>query len=730
MFLRPSKATINVSKNSMKILLLDPKKNHSDTVHGFGCLLGDATIITGEQVDNYSSDSSVIDIIIGAGELANGSRVADQLLEWRTHPYTYLVPCWILADQTPFSGICLWPNLTIDRFSPQLVDHEFCGWLNEIAEWQQTRMDLEDYNTLRQHSSLELLTSLALRKASGRLSVFDEEGSEGYLLVRSGCYAEGLVKHISGTEAFFEFLTWRNGSYCWEASASEPAQEEDLPLDLMIQDGLRLIREANVLYHFMPDLNQLVSRTESQSALHDGAAPFFAARKNLYHLIDGSVSAAQLLEASPLSRPRTMSVLAQWFSLDDIALTAAASSDVAPLVVDVAPAVPVLAPEVSSDLVEALAVEATLSSPVDLDVLPGQDIARRHRLLIVDDSALMCRALHEIFSGDPRFEIVGVAHDGVEALAVIEKLKPDVVTLDIQMPRMDGLTTLKHIMIRGPLPVVILSAFTKETSQLTYESFKYGAVDVCTKPVKGELRDMEAQRQDLRDRVAEAAVVHMDAAQYIRRAKRTAAASSPEAGPLLSSIEEGTPPSRLVVIGCGAGGFPALLKLMFAASWDDPSIVSVVCLAMPQRVIDALLPNLAKDSGRRMESVIPGLVLDSGGCYLVSSDSCYHLVQEGSGVKMEQATASKDPLRPLDCLLGSASRSLGDGITAGILSGVGDDGLEGLQSVKQHGGCVLVLTPPACLKPEFPRRVLQTVSAEEVQTVTDMARLLWSPKRT
>ncbi len=99
------------------------------------------------------------------------------------------------------------------------------------------------------------------------------------------------------------------------------------------------------------------------------------------------------------------------------------------------------------------------------------------------------RSAAKYFGLDSRFEIVGVAHDGVEALALIEKLKPDVVTLDIQMPRMDGLTALKHIMIRDPRPVVVLSAFTKQTSRLTYESFKYGAVDVCTKPSKGDLSD-------------------------------------------------------------------------------------------------------------------------------------------------------------------------------------------------------------------------------------------------
>ncbi len=721
----------------MKILLLGPSTTYAETLQEFACLRGDVTVITGEQVDNYSSDSSIIDIIVGSGDFTNGSKVTDQLLAWRTHPYTYLVPCWIISDQEPFTRVCLWPGLSIDRFSPQLLDHEFCSWLTDVAEWQQTRMHLEACNTFQHHSCLELVTSLALRKASGRLTVFDEEGGEGYLLFRSGCFAEGLVKHINGPEAFFEFLTWHHGSYCWEISESSLPQEEDLPVDLLIQDGLRLLREANLLYHFMPDLHQLLHRTESQSALHDGAAPFFAARKEIYYLIDGSVSAARLVEASPLSRPRTMSILAQWFSLDDISLASTAASEPASLEVQAeaeAHDAYVSLVEASVVLDEKQNLEATLQAQVDVDTaseehpVEQQYPSTRHRLLIVDDSALMCRALRDIFSKDPRFEIVGVAHDGVEALAVLEKLKPDVLTLDIQMPRMDGLTTLKHIMIRDPRPVVILSAFTKETSQLTYESFKYGAVDVCTKPVKGQLQDMEAQQLDLRDRVAQAAVVHLDAAQYIRRGRKPSVSSSEAVDSLISSADGAVSAPRLVIIGCGAGGFPSLLKLMFAFSWDDPMSSTIACMAMPGRVIDALLPNLVKDTVRRLEPLAHGLLLESGVCYMYSNDFCFRLLNEAPRIRVEEDDQGCENLGPMDYLFSAAAESFGDRVTACILAGVGEDGLAGLQAVKQRGGRTYVLTPQACLKPDLPRRVLELGDAEEVQTVGEMARLLWGSK--
>jgi chemotaxis response regulator CheB len=171
-----------------------------------------------------------------------------------------------------------------------------------------------------------------------------------------------------------------------------------------------------------------------------------------------------------------------------------------------------------------------------------------------------------------------------------------------------------------------------------------------------------------------------------------------------------------------------LLKLMFAFSWDDPSAISIVCLAMPQRVIDALLPNLVKDLGRRMQSLVPDAFLEPGVCYLVSSDSCFRLVNEDSRVKVAKEVESGGPLRPLDCLLGTASRSFSQSVTASILSGVGDDGLVGVQTVKQQGGRAFVLTPEVCLKPEFPRRLLERGWAEEVRTVAEMASLLWGGK--
>jgi two-component system, chemotaxis family, protein-glutamate methylesterase/glutaminase len=561
-------------------------------------------------------------------------------------------------------------------------------------------MHLTSYNTLKSHSVLELTTSLALRKASGTLSVFDEDGGEGSFAFHAGCLTNASLKHITGVDAFLEFFAWSRGSYCWEPSASGTADGQAQPLDLLIQEGLRQMRDANVLFHFVQDLEHPLRRTESQSALDDSAAPYFVARKEIYSLIDGKLSADQIMAASPLSRLKTMGLLAKWFSLGDIA------EAIDPLHHDEAamePPCPQLEP-----------------APA---VAPDRPI-KPYRLLIVDDSHLMCKALQEIFSKDLRFEMVGVAHDGLEALDLVEQHQPDVVTLDMQMPRMDGLTTLKHIMIRNPRPVVIVSAFTQETSQLTYESFKYGAVDVVTKPAKGKARQMEMEEQGLRERVADASCLRMEAAQYIRRNNRKRNGPAVVLPAREAVVLSSRPVSGVIVIACGAGGFPSLLKLFLAVSAAEELPATITCMAMPKRVVEALAPNLAKDCQREIQLLVPGTPIKAGTHYVYSYEHGFHLLKEADRVRVEQSLQGAAVQRPFDHLFRGVAESFGERVLALLVSGSGEDGIEGMRVVQQLGGQTVVLSPDRCLKPDLPRKILAMGYAREAQSVAELARLL------
>jgi two-component system chemotaxis response regulator CheB len=542
---------------------------------------------------------------------------------------------------------------------------------------------------------LEILTSLALRKATGKLSVFDEEGVEGAMFFKDACLVGAGLSHLRGSEALFDFLTWTRGNYIWEECEHTGRQFEPLPVYELIYQGLKLIRDANLFFHFTHDLDCPITRTESESALDDGAIPFFAEQNALYRLIDGPISPIRLIEASPLSRPRTMNILAKWFSLGDI----------------------------KSLQEEKLAGGEELRDNQPVIIAAQSDTPPEQlRILIVDDSHLMCKVLKNIFSEDPRFEVVGTAHDGVEALNLLDRQKPDIVTLDMQMPRMDGLTTLKHIMVRNPKPVVVLSAFTKDTSLLTYESFKYGAVDVLTKPSNGTDLDMAKQEEEIRSRIVQASHVRIEAAQYIRRKKSSKIQHETPAGDYGSSWNAGESLDCIAAIYCGSGGFPSLLKLLFGLSQVERYPATIICAAMPRRVVEALAPSLQKDCGIRIERLLPDAVLKNGACYIYSYEECFIL--QGGIVKMERVLDHPVAEGSFDRLLISIDSEYAGQVVALALSGAESDGIHGMRHVLQNGGLTYVPSPELCLQPELPRRLLEDGIAQEVTSMNELSRIL------
>ncbi|MHC1743506.1 MAG: response regulator [Syntrophobacteraceae bacterium] len=660
----------------MNILLFDPHNEYVERLRALPSEWDDVSVITSSESMSRPSDIPSVDVVVACGDFSTGNDLTQFLLGWRTHPHTYLVPCWIAGEAGDFERRCLWPRLAIDSFQPSFDTASFCKWLDAVTKWQHERTLIRESDSLSAHGALELLSSLALRKASGLLSIFSADGSEGHLRFREGSLIDGKIGNLSGAEVCYELLSWTQGSYHWDPDVDVASGDAICPIPALIEEGLKLVQEANLLFSFVPDAGQAVERTESEAALDDGGVPFYASLKQLYSLITGEFTIAQLAGASPLCRPRTFIALAKWLSMEDIRVTA-----------------------------------------YDPPAPPK-------RLLIVDDSPLMRRALHSIFSADQRFDIVGNAENGVEALRMIEQLKPDVVTMDIQMPVMDGLTALKHIMVRQPIPVVVLSAFTGQTSPLTYQSFKYGAVDVLAKPAaKGNGAGMSEQAKQIRERVLLACGVRMEAARVIRRSKSKQTVSlhggAPSGGPSC-----GSPMYDLMMLICGSGGFPLLLKLTSALSggWALPPILA--CVAFPSKVIEALLPNLQEDSEVEIELLRPEQPLKSGVIHLYSNEFCCKVSRDGSNIRVSEYAAWSDSRRSVDACLMSAAGSLKDRLLALLISGTGDDGVEGMKRVSLDNGGAYVLTPEICLNPELPGKVLDQGLATEIRSVTETMSML------
>lgn len=660
----------------MKILVLDPRDGLAEMVAPIEQANRDLEIITADSNGKLPSAPLVVDIIVANGALVTEPSFRESLMGWRTHPETHLIPCWISSDQASFDLHCLWPRLSVDVIRT-LQDREALEtWIARVEEWQQNRTIIEDQGSLTSRTPLEFSNALALRKASGILKVFGRADMEGMLAFKNGCVVDARVKHLSGAEAFFEFFCWTEGAFFWEPSAAFRSTMEPQPLPLLTREALRLVQDANLLFHFAPDLHRKINRTSSESALDDGAIAHFTSIKEIYALINGRFTIAEILDASPLSRPRTMSCLSKWFSLGDIS------------------------------------------------VVPEEKPAGSCKVLIVDDSPFMCKALSAALSKDPAITVLGEAHDGIEALKLIDMLNPDVVTLDLQMPRMDGLTALKHIMIRNAKPVVVLSAFTPQTSPLTYQSFKLGAVDVLTKPSQRSDQSLRMEQEELCRRVLEAGAVRIEAAQYIRPRKTKSGGPGMEVPIGDTSQVMDLTPRGIVVILSGVGGFAALVRLLLTIRTTDLPHVVVACLDMPSPVVEALLPNVENDSALRVEILRANQTLEAGKCYLCSRESHWTLRRETEGIKAENMSTNKSNCRSFDILLNSASECFGPNTLAMLLSGNGTDGLAGMKAVKDGGGSIYALSPDACLKPDLPKRVIEACGAQEVGRTAEMACII------
>jgi two-component system chemotaxis response regulator CheB len=311
----------------------------------------------------------------------------------------------------------------------------------------------------------------------------------------------------------------------------------------------------------------------------------------------------------------------------------------------------------------------------------------RIRVLIVDDSALVRQTLSEILSSDPLIEVIGTASDPYVAAERISEQVPDVITLDIEMPRMDGLTFLRRIMTQHPIPVVICSSLAEEGAQSTLRALEYGAVDIITKPRLGSKQFLEESRVTLCQavRAAAEARLRLPGPSHTVEPKLTADAilSRGTTGAMLETTE------KVVVVGASTGGTEALRSLLEAMPLDAPGIVIVQHMPeMFTRAFADRLDSLCRISVKEAETndtVLRGRALIAPGNH--------HLLLKRSGARY-YVEIKDGPLvsrhRPsVDVLFRSAARYAGANAVAVIMTGMGDDGASGMLEMKQAGAATI-----------------------------------------
>jgi two-component system, chemotaxis family, protein-glutamate methylesterase/glutaminase len=299
------------------------------------------------------------------------------------------------------------------------------------------------------------------------------------------------------------------------------------------------------------------------------------------------------------------------------------------------------------------------------------------RVLIVDDSAMIRKVLSMGLSTDPLIEVVGTASGAEQATEMIRDLRPDVMTLDIEMPRMDGVTFLRQLMPVNPLPTVIISSATQRGAAVTLQALEAGAVDVIAKPslaVDTGLKDIMA---DVCRRVRDAAVA---------RPSQMAARALPRGGRSPSMHAA----NRIIAIGASTGGVQALARVLHTMPHDAPGIVIVQ--HMPQGFTKAFADRLNAEMHIHVREAQDGDRVQPG-VALIAPGGTQHMVLAGIAPHWRVSLVEGDPVcfsRPaVDTLFHSVARLAGRQASAALLTGMGKDGASGLLAIRHAGGHTL-----------------------------------------
>jgi two-component system, chemotaxis family, protein-glutamate methylesterase/glutaminase len=333
------------------------------------------------------------------------------------------------------------------------------------------------------------------------------------------------------------------------------------------------------------------------------------------------------------------------------------------------------------------------------------------KILVVDDSKLIRRVLREIIESDGHKKVVGEAENGKRALEFLVGEQPDVITLDINMPVMDGITTLKHIMITRPIPTVMISALTKEGSQETFDSLKYGAIDFLPKPSQVKGADLKSQKEEILRKIELAAGVQIESIRYLRRPSKDKTDKRTE--PL--------PCRCFVVIGVAEGGYGALLNVIPRLK-EDLAAVYLAVMHQAAHHIEGFARYLDQCSQLSVRRAVDGLAVQGGTCYLAAATEHVTLIKENGRISLKvNSSLFPAPMGTINLLMDSVAEVMTERAAGVLLTGAGDDGVEGLGRIKQMGGTIFVQDPRTCLFKETPMKAAEKYAVEYLISDKQMA---------
>jgi len=340
-------------------------------------------------------------------------------------------------------------------------------------------------------------------------------------------------------------------------------------------------------------------------------------------------------------------------------------------------------------------------------------VKQKIRVLVVDDSAFARFAISKKLQADQDIEVVDFARDGAEALEKVMALKPDVMTLDIEMPRMDGLTALERIMAVYPMPVVMISTLTGDGTQATIKALELGAVDFFLKPSLTRPAGADGTGDDLRNKLKVAARVNVSPSGMTVIPKQARSKSERSVKNRPDSSKEA------VVIGSSTGGPRALYQVVPALPADIPAAILIV-QHMPPGFTKSLANRLNELSEITVKEAESGDMLRQGEAFVAPGD--YHMIVKKDRVIGLNQTPPVCGVRPsVDVTMESVALAFGDSTIGIVLTGMGFDGTSGTSLIKAAGGKVIAEDESSCSVYGMPKSVADAGNADRIVPLPGIA---------
>lgn len=340
------------------------------------------------------------------------------------------------------------------------------------------------------------------------------------------------------------------------------------------------------------------------------------------------------------------------------------------------------------------------------------------RVLVVDDSAFMRKSLTAMLEEGKQIQVVGVARNGEEAVQQVQQLKPDVVTMDVEMPGMTGLQALQHIMAKHPVPVIMVSSITVEGAHETLQALEWGAVDFVPKQLDGVASKIAEIQKQLVSKVL--AARHAGSKLRIIPMTGIAKVSTPPTSRLSSFAVSVTRGTKLIAIGCSTGGPQALFEIIPTIPADCPAGI-VIVQHMPKSFTKPFAERLNSLCALDIREAVEGDEVKPGRVLVAPGGSQFRIVKKSitsSVVKLSPNLENHPHAPSADIMLQSVAALYGERSIGVILTGMGHDGMEGMKAIKAAKGRTVVQDEASSVVYGMPKAVVEAGCADKVVSLS------------